>query len=391
MNPPFIFLANGKVHFVNYAGQSFPLESAYAADLTAKALKAQERHGWKNENGNNFLSGPRLWGKGEPEPLAIHFTSIAPGRTADEFLYTLRTSHLCAICSVKGEAAEEQRLWNHQSRRLAYLHVHPTLGHIVCSSEKPNGSAHILIRHAEDAALSEVTEGDSVDTAPSWIPGDGLRIVFQSGGIGRNKEGVFGGIGPFAIQQLNVESGELTTLAQESRFDLLTPRVALDGALYYIKRPYTGTIRASFWDVVKDFFLFPFRLGHAVFGFLNIFTMLYSGRQLKTVKTADAQQMPIPQMILFGNLLKAQQPDANNPNPGLVPESWQLIRKRPSAAEEILATRVLCFDVADDGAILFSNGIQITVMTPDGRKERVGENTFVQQVAFLRGAVANSN
>src|SRR4051812_23692470 len=109
MNRPFIFLGNGKVHFVNGAGETIALESNYAADLTAKALKAQERHGWKTEAASrNPLTGPGLWGKAQNpgEPLAISFTSIAAGRTGDEFLYTLKTDHLCAICSVKGEAAD---------------------------------------------------------------------------------------------------------------------------------------------------------------------------------------------------------------------------------------------------------------------------------------------
>ena len=33
---------------------------------------------------------------------------------------------------------------------------------------------------------------------------------------------------------------------------------------------------------------FPFRLAAAIFWFLNFFSMMYSGRQLKTVKAADA-------------------------------------------------------------------------------------------------------
>ena len=232
MNRPFIFLGNGKVHFVNSNAEVFPLESKYAADLTAKALKAQERHGWKAEaaRGASFL-GAGLWGKGEPEPLAISFTSIAAGKTADEFLYTLTTDHLCAICSVRGEAAEEQRLWNHQSKKLAHLHIHPTLGHMVCSSEKPNGCAHLVIRMVEDGALAEATEGDSVVTAPRWIPGEKLAVVYQSAGVGRTKDGNYAGIGAFAIHTLEVESGELKTVAEDTRFDFLTPRMLADGTL----------------------------------------------------------------------------------------------------------------------------------------------------------------
>jgi hypothetical protein len=385
MNKPFIFLGNGKVHFVNSGGDVFPLESKYAADLTAKALKAQERHAWKNEAvSRNPLLGMGLWGKEEPPPLAITFTSIAAGKRSDEFLYTLKTDHLCAICSVRGEAAEEQRLWNHQSKRFAHLHIHPTLGHIVCSSEKPNGCAHILIRTAEDGSFGEVTEGDAVDTAPRWIPGEKLAVVYQSAGVGRTKDGTFAWLGPFAIHSVDVETGELKTLAEDSKFDFLTPRILADGTLFYIKRPYTGNAHAGVLDHVKDFFLFPFRLAAAIFGFLNFFSMMYSGRQLKTVKAADAKNLPIPQMMLWGNLIKAQQADAENPNPGLVPKTWQLIRKREGAAEEILAAGVACFDAAEDGRVVFSNGRVITEITRDAKQTKIAENPFVQSIEYLR-------
>lgn len=385
MNRPFIFLGNGKVHFVNASGAVFPLESVYAADLMTKSLKAQERHAWKGESSSrNLLSGPSLWGKNEPQPLAITFTSLAAGKSSDEFLYTLRTEHLCAICSVRGEAAEERRLWNDHTKNLAHLHIHPIHGHIVCCSEKPNGCAHIAIRTAEDGALSEVTEGDSFDTAPSWIAQEKLAIVFQSAGVGRTRDGHYGGLGSFAIQRLDVETGELTTLASDPGFDFLTPRLTSDQTLYYIKRPYTGTQHAGFFDHLKDFFLFPFRLAHAVLGFLNFFSMMYSGRQLRTIKAADAKPLPVPQMMLWGNLIKAQQADAENPNPGMVPKSWQLIRKRPGATEEVVESAVACFDITDNGYLIYSNGRRITQLTPAGTKTQITESELIQEVEFLR-------
>lgn len=350
-----------------------------------KALKAQERHAWKAESATrNVLSGPGLWGKSEPQPIAITFTSLAAGQTSDEFLYTLRTDHLCAICAVRGEAAEEKRIWNDHTKRLAHLHIHPFTGQIAGSSEKSNGCAHIVIRSSEDNALSEVTEGDSFDTAPCWIPEEKPGLVFQSAGIGRTKDGHYGGLGPFTIQQLDVESGELITLANDPKFDFLTPRVTQDRTLYYIKRPYKGTEQPSFLDHVKDFLLFPFRLGRAFFGFLNFFSIMYSGRQLRTIKTADAKPLPLPQMILWGNIVKAQQADADNPNPGLVPDTWQLARKRPQGKEEIVETGVACFDVTDEGRLLFSNGRRITEWMPGKAKTQLTESEFVQEVEFLR-------
>lgn len=229
-----------------------------------------------------------------------------------------------------------------------------------------------------------MTEGDAVDTAPRWLPGEKLGVVYQSAGVGRTKDGVFAWLGPFAIHSIDVDSGELKTLAEDPKFDFLTPRVLSDGTLYYIKRPYTGNARAGAVDHLKDFFLFPFRLAAAVFGFLNFFSMMYSGRQLKTVKAADAKNLPVPQMMLWGNLIKAQQADPENPNPGLVPKTWQLIRKREGAAEQILANAVACFDVSEDGRVVYSNGRVITELTPDGKQTRLTENAFVQSIEYLR-------
>ena len=74
----------------------------------------------------------------------------------------------------------------------------------------------------------ELTEGDSFDQLPRWVPGPKRRIVFQSAGVGRDSAGRFAGLGPCSIQQLDVDSGDLQEIASESGRDLLQPRQAED-------------------------------------------------------------------------------------------------------------------------------------------------------------------
>jgi hypothetical protein len=49
-----------------------------------------------------------------------------------------------------------------------------------------------------------------------------------------------------------------------------------------------------------------------------------------------------------------------------------------------LATGVLAYDVNEDGRIVFTNGNAIFLLYPDGRKERVLNETMIEQVFFVK-------
>ena len=112
--------------------------------------------------------------------------------------------------------------------------------------------------------------------------------------------------------------------------------------------------------------------------------MMYSGKQLKTVKQRGAQQMDLPQMMIYGNLIKAQRPDDELNATSLVPRSWQLIATKPGGSEEVVASGVLCFDLAEDGSVVYSNGSTITLLSPEGKKTDLAKDSIIQQVIFLK-------
>jgi hypothetical protein len=74
--------------------------------------------------------------------------------------------------------------------------------------------SNIAVLPMQGTDFSEVTEGDSFDRLPHWVPGPKRQIVFQSAGLGRDAGG-----------------------PSESGRDLLQPRQAQDGSLYFIRKP----------------------------------------------------------------------------------------------------------------------------------------------------------
>jgi hypothetical protein len=361
------------------------IESAYAASIREKAIRSQQKHSWKSGSGElSPFSGPALWGKaavGSDVPLAI--TSICGGRTPGELIYSLESGSLCALLQMPSEL-EELRLWNDNRTRIRHISVSREAGHMVFSVLHENGTANIGLKRNGEGGISELTEGDSFDTAPRWRPGNGERIVFQSAGIGRNREGHFLALGPFSIQELDLETGEMTTLLEEHGYDYLAPQVTEHGGIYYIRRPHAEYERIRPMQALKDFALFPLRLMYAIFQFLNVFSAIFTGRKLTSAGGAKAREMDLRQMMIWGNVVRSER--ASRPEEeglDLVPKSWQLYRRGSTGEPHLLASGVLAYDVDDRGCIVYTNGNAVFLLHPDGRKEHVLNERMIEQVFFV--------
>lgn len=384
------WIAQGRLRLKTGGEAPRTVESRFGQSIRERAVRNQQRHAWKAQGeGESFLSGAMLWGRTATDPAAIpvRITSLCRGTCAGQMLYSLETDELCAILSVESLGDEERRLWNKNDKRVSQLCVSPD-GAVACSVRHQFSTANIAVRLDEESGFSEVTEGDSLDTAPRWVPGHGRRIVFQSAGVGRDRNGLFAGLGPFGIQLLDVDRGELTTLVESAREDHLTPQMTADGTLYFIRRPYQSGREFNPLRVLKDIVLFPFRLVYALFHYLQFFSMRYTGRKLTTSGGTRGREMDLKQMMIWGNMISAQQ---SSPAAGemrdLVPSSWQLVRRSSSGEQTVLAKGVLAFDLAPAGSVVYSNGNAIFALDAQGRAERVVLESMIEQVAVLNSVV----
>jgi hypothetical protein len=385
-NLTFAYLAQGKIRIKAPLQTPRTIDSVYGNSIREKAVRAQQKHSWKSSGGDaSPFSGAVLWGKsalGGEIPLAI--TSICGGKDAGGLIYSLECGSLCALLEVAQLGAEERRLWNDNRTQLRHVSVSRETGDMVFSVLHENGTANIGVKLNGEGGVKELTEGDSFDTAPKWLSGTERKIIFQSAGIGRNREGQFLALGPFSLQQLDTGTGEMTTLLEDRRYDYLAPQVLADGGLLFIRRPYSEHERIHPLRVLKDVVLFPFRLLYAVFQFLNFFSKAFTGKKLTSAGGPKTRDMDMKQMMIWGNLVQAQRPAGAEEEGGdLVPKSWQLCRRAADGDPQVLAGGVLAYDIGPDGTIVYTNGNAVFLLYPDGRKERVRSERMIEQVFFI--------
>jgi len=380
------YLAQGNVRLKVGDASPRTLNSAYGESIREKEVRAQQKNSWKGaSSGSSPFAGPVLWGKAavhQDVPIAI--TSICGGVDKGGLLYSLESGSLCALLQAESLGTDERRLWNDNRTRIRHLSLSRPTGDLAFGVLHQNGTANIGIKLSGESGVKEMTEGDSFDTAPHWVPEEGRKIVFQSAGIGRNREGHFLALGPFSIQHLDLDSGDMKTVLEDNHFDYLAPKTLEDGSLIYIRRPYTQHERIHPIRAVKDFFLFPFRVLFALFQFLNFFSALFTGKQLTSNDGAKAQHMNMKQMMIWGNLVRAQrQTKPEEEGMDLVPKSWELYRRAPNGKTTMLTNGVLAYDVSPEGLIVYTNGSALFLLHPDGRKERLLNEGMIEQVFFV--------
>lgn len=391
MEPTVAWIAAGRLRIRKAETAPQTLTSPFAESVRERALSIDRRHAWKAQGrGQQFMTGRMLWGgaETETEALGLRFTGVSAGRRPGELLYTLETQQIVALLAREVGGDVETRLLHSNDRQLSFVSGCPDAEGLACAVRHDSGTSGIGVMKPDATDLAEVTEGDSVDLAPSWMPGQ-QALVFQSAGIGRDRGGQSHVLGPAEIKRLDLATGELATLLASPAHDFLGPRATADGCVLAIRRPWGGAQRVPFWRHLLDLVLLPFRLLYAVFQYLNFFSARYTGRPLTTAggpqqKAADARQM-----MIWGNLIDAREAARagaakGEEAPALVPSSWQLVRRSPAGVVTVVASGVLAFDLAGDGTVVWSNGSAIDSEAPDGTRRRLIAEQGIEHVAVLR-------
>ncbi|MFL6589919.1 MAG: hypothetical protein ACJ8M4_07075 [Chthoniobacterales bacterium] len=388
MTPVVAFLSQGKLHLSNGSSGTRMIPSAFGETVRERALRMEQKNAWKTQgSGAQFMNGGMAWGaRGrDPAEMRIEITGLTRGATPSDLIYSLDTDDLAGVFLLRDFGAEEQRLFHSIDRHVCDLNSDPAESRLACAVKHNNGIWNIGVMSMDGSGLSEATEGDSVDRAPSWIPGRPDEIVFQSAGIGRDRNGVTVGVGAFHLETLNIISGEMTCVADDPQHDLLAPRFDQAGNLFFIRRPHhSPNERPGIGRGLLDFLLAPFRILLAIYHWLNFFTFKNSGQPLNTQSgNARRRQMDLRKMVIYGNLVNVERTlkkEAEEESPSLVPKSWELVCQPSSGEESVIARGVLAFDLAPDGTIIHTNGSVVFRETLDRKSERLIESQFIEHV-----------
>jgi hypothetical protein len=389
MTPTVLYVAQGKMNLLEPGRRPRPIESKFAQSLVDRATQIQQRNAWKTQgSGAKFMSGRTLWGGEMDDPAAIPVavTGIAYAAQRGELLYSIATHEITGVFALRNKAGDEQRLFHTADFRISQLSAHPSEDRIACVVYG-RGVSNIAVMRGDGGELSDVTQGDTLDSSPCWVPGSSHQIVYQSAGIARNEQGASVGRSASRIERLDIENGDISTLLADEQHDYLQPRLDDAGNLYCIRKP-SAALRGKFslWRALRDLLLFPFRILYALFQFVNFFTLRYTGNTLVTSGGARQKQADLKQLLLEQNLMQAQREAQLVPGrdrEGLVAKNWELLKKSPAGEAEVLQRGVLSFDLCGDGTIVYTNGSSIALVNPDGEKEDLGKDQFISQVLVI--------
>jgi hypothetical protein len=365
------YVADGRVHLKFGDEPPRSVDSPFIGDVRRREASIVQRSAWKAGGPTSLAAGQ--FGADVEDPTGSEafaaITGLSHGRVPGELIYSIQTSAVTGLFALDVATAAEARLFHGNQQRVESPSTRPGLDLVACSLRYDAIQAHIAVMRADGSSLTELTDGDSVDGAPSWTPDGSRRLVYQSAGVGRDAAGRVVATAPSAIHELDVDRGEVRTLAESPTHDCLSPRVGADGTLHYIRRPWVGHSRVRPFRLLLDVLLLPFRLVAAIFNWLDFFTVRYSGRPLITPGGAAQGRMDARQWLIWKNLLGAAHQarhasDADDVQ-GTTPNTWQLVCQRAGGEAEVVARGVCAFDLTADG-IVYSTGSAIHHRTAAG-------------------------
>jgi hypothetical protein len=395
MEPTFAILAHGRVHVKAPGKPLRQVQSTFAKESQERQQRSQAIDGWKSRSGvwsSMGMAPPQMsqWDEDEGGAIGISFRSLGRGTKAGQLMYILDLQSVRGLFQFDLAQDLERRLMHRNEFYAHDLACHPARGTVATALEQADGSAHLAFSDDEGRHWNQLAGGDSVDEAPTWIPGEGRRVVFQSAAIGRNKQGQRLGLAPYAIETLDLDGkGESEPLHRQKDFDLLQPRLTADNTLYFIRRPYKrpGSVAPGFFEFALDVLLLPFRFLRAVYMFFNFLSVMFSGQPLAT--TFGQRQFKPQQaqfLTLWGQAIdtkRAMQKNRGDQAGALVPKEWELVRRSADGAEQVLACNVLAYDLTVDGSVLFTNGSAVFFQKADGSREKLCEQPMIESVVCV--------
>jgi hypothetical protein len=379
------YLSDGRLFLIQPDGKEQEIKSTFVVDLQKRLQSIKERREWKaSGSGAQFARGGLpVGGQYEVDRFNPRFSAGCPAVDDHSLYYAIDAGDVHGIFQYDIVEKKELRLTHGPDRRFSWLAAHPDGEQLAVAIHHADGTGSIgIMNPSRSGGVREITEGDSVDSYPAWVPGDGRSLVFQSSGVAR-RNGDWAGLGPASIQMLNLDTGAIDSLVEDPNSDFLCPSYGVDGKLYFIQRPYESVVRTKPLDSLKDIVLFPFRLVRALLAFLNVFSVFFSGKPLKTAG-GPKRVGPDPKAVfLYGRWLQLQQataPGKEDEPSSNVPSSWVLKRLTPGsplAQAEVVATGVMAYTAASDGSVYYSTGNHVYQREKKSSPQRVSKLSLV--------------
>lgn len=361
-------------------GKVTELGSEYMENYKNTVMDIRKRNAWKTTGqGAMFMGMGRKLGEMPDEVDAGRITALTP-LCRDKIVYAFNVGSTGGLYTKNpfDESEQEGYIIRKKDLMIFEMDYDPGSGNIIASVSEDRVTRNLAMFHERTTQDDILTEGDVLDRSPSFSRRDPAIVYYDSAGFSFDENGGMNGVSARSVLKLNLNTGDIDTVAEESDCDCYKPAETADGTLYYLKRP-TRQPEDSRTTVI-DMIHMPGKVFRAVFGWLNFFTQRYSGESLKKngAGPVRAKEKTEEQIFIEGNLVNVtkslrENMAAGDCYPGVVPKTWQLIRISPDGSQDVAVKGLIDYTLDEEGAIIYSNGKHIVRKAPDGRETLICE------------------
>ena len=366
------------------------IKSRALESYTEKVRENARRNEWKTSgSGAAFLGDSPESLSPDAAVKAIHSEIHSLRGDRGTAIYSITIDSISGVYSHGENSSSDGIVMSHAEH--GYTDFDVSRDKIVVS-ETDGAETHIGIIDRDTSKIEILTEGESRERWPVWSAMKRDRIIYSGCGLAISRAessqkplmmmtvADLKGSGivsceesPYYVCALDLDTMELSELVTDStqRYSYVKPHESADGYIYYIKKPYKNEEKQG--SGCLSALLAPFRLLGALFGFLNFFTMKYSGKTLAGGKgNTKAKSRTEAEMFIDGNLVNAGKELERNEKsgdkfPGIIPRSYELCRRLgASGREEVIKRGVIAYAVDRSGEIYCSNGNHLLKLTPNG-------------------------
>ena len=382
------FLSSGKLFLNGQKEKPIEHTSEFGQEMITRAQKIHQNRSWKvREEESDFLNSRSLWGVNpqDASALKVHITAVESALNPNEMIYALSTSVVGGLFLHDSETQKEKRLFHKEGMVISDLTRHPDKDEFACSIRNADGTSFIAM--VGTSQCDQITEGDCLDEAPSWIPGEEKSLLYQSAGVGRNSNGIAVGLSSYTIQKLDLNTGDITEILESNQFDYLEPKANSAGDLFCIRRPYLPDGKPpSSSSVLKDIVFFPFRLAKAFLAFLNFFSLTFTKQPLTSAQGQKTKELDIEKIFLRGRMIDAKEAMTSSKikeeEAPLVPPDWELIKKDKAGNVSVIAKSVVAYDLDGQENIIYTNG-RATYKLIDDKSELLFKSGLIESITVL--------
>ena len=233
----YLFISDGRL-FINTRGENIEVISKFVEEKMGEAQRERSLHGWKGDKGMDtdpYYGSNIVWGgQAHSRPFRKFRFKNVMVKNENIIYYLLTNDLITGLFQYNISENEELRIFHRREFQELGMDYSPNIDKFVASMANEDQSADIELLDNQTVSEKILTSGDSRDLNPSFSRFSSEEILYQTAGIGRNEEGFVWGYGPETINKVNVNSGEITTLLENEKYDFLLPKDDKQGNIYCI-------------------------------------------------------------------------------------------------------------------------------------------------------------